>query len=405
MRILFVTHYYPYPPNDGGRIGYFNPLKYLSRKNEMFLASLLGPGDHEYAGRMRQFCADELTYVHGGSNYWRLIRGMIGSRPGAAAKYYDPAFGSKLRAFAQRCKPDVIELQHLNTAAYLPWVSDIAPVILREHNVEYKVWERHAEHAKGPERLYVGMVAPRVRKYEADAARQFARCITVSQADERYLLDVAPEAEVLTIPSGVDAEYFTPGDSAEDPFSMVITGSFSWQPKQHNLRILMSRIFPRIRQRIPQATLTVVGKGVPEHLMRLGCELGVTITGPVEDVRPYVHRAGLFLNYLESGGGIALKVLEAMAMKKAVLSNELGVEGISLNRGEHVEVADLDTFADAAVALLESPERRSALGSRAYDWALRNYAWSSLADRFQEVYEQVCSERREASTAGGLVRV
>jgi glycosyltransferase involved in cell wall biosynthesis len=196
----------------------------------------------------------------------------------------------------------------------------------------------------------------------------------------------------MAIPSGVDSEYFFPDCAvAEKPFSMVMTGSFSWKPKQHNLRILVSEIFPLIKGKVPQASFKVVGQGIPAELKTLAEAHGVEITGAVPDVRPYVHEAALVLNYLESGGGIALKVLEAMAMCKPVLSNQDGIEGIpAIVAGKHAAVTDgREAFAAEAAVLLQDAPRRGALAREGYDLVLREYAWDRLAERFHRVYTEL----------------
>jgi glycosyltransferase involved in cell wall biosynthesis len=197
------------------------------------------------------------------------------------------------------------------------------------------------------------------------------------------------------VPSGVDAEYFYPSTQGlEDPHRMVLTGSFEWKPKQHNLKILLTDIMPRIRAKVPQATLYVVGKGVPEDLRRLAKRTaGVTVTGTVPDVRPYVWQASLVLNYLESGGGIALKVLEAMAMKKPVLSNSLGCEGIAVHHGRDVFLADgPERFADAAVHLLGDIGLRTSLAQCGYRTMQSSYSWTVIVAQLRRTYEAVVAE-------------
>lgn len=406
MKILFVTHFFPWPPNCGGRIGYLNPIKYLSRRHEVILASLGTESDRAYVPEIEKYCAGvHLLTTPSWRQKARLLRGLISSPPGSAAKFFDPRFGRLIQSCIRTYDIDVVELQHLNTAAYQPFAAGV-PVLLREHNVEYQVWERHARHARGMfERLYVHSCGRRVRAYEAKMATRVERCITVSRADAEQLQAAAPAARIEAIPSGVDTEYFFPLDIYGPAGSMVMTGSFEWPPKQHNLRVLLEQIFPRIRDRVPEATLTIVGAGVPLELRRFGEAMtGVRFTGEVPDVRDYVRRAALVLNYLESGGGIALKVLEALAMRKAVLSNGLGVEGIEVERGRDLFVADgVEGFAEAAAALLRDPGRRASLANHGYDSVRRNYAWTSLASRFESLYSEVVAEtgrrRQQSGTA------
>lgn len=404
MRLLFVTHFFPYPPIGGGRIASFNSLKSLARRMEIVLASLVDSEPAEFLEEMGRYCSDVKVHRVRKSKYVALGRGLVGQPPGTAAKYFDPEFGRLIQSAIKEYDIDLVDFQHLNTASYRSWVGS-TPAVLREHNIEYKVWERHAQHAASIfERLYVSRVAPRLKAYEARVAPQFDRCITVSEADAGHLRNVAPTARIEVIPFGVDMEYFVPDDAVtEEPQSIVLTGGFSWQPKQHNLRVLLTEIFPRIRARLPNASLTVVGKGAPDEFRVLAQKIpGVTLTGSVPDVRPYLHRAALAINYLESGGGIALKVLEAMAMRKPVLSNSLGCEGIRVQHGENVFLADgIESFAEAAVLLLRNSSIRQRIAEGGYQLAKKEYGWDRLADQLEDCYASVLSERSVAIATEG----
>ncbi len=385
MRIFFVTPLFPFPPNDGGRLGYYNPIKYLSRTNEIILVSLSMPENTAYVSELKRFCiAVETFWQRRKGHLWALAGGLTMNPPGSLAKYWEPRFGNFLVECIDRYSPALVELQHLSMAAYARYVPPSVPVILREHNVEYKVWERQSRCARSwPERAYVRLAAPRIRQYEGDIASRFARCITVSEADARHLRAISPQARIEVIPSGVDTEYFRPAENSwEEPFSLTLTGSFDWPPKQHSLWILLSEIFPRIKSRVPKAKLYVVGKGVPRKILDRAQQIpDVIVTGMVDDVRPYLSRTSVVLQYLESGGGIALKVLEAMAMRKPVLSNPLGCEGIDIEGGRDCFLADgIANFVDAAVELLTNEGMRLRLAERGYRRILELY---SLAQCFQ----------------------
>jgi glycosyltransferase involved in cell wall biosynthesis len=362
---------------------------------------MVDPEEVQYVPEMRRYCRAVETYVRPRAlDSLRLARGLFWGPPGSAAKYWDAGFGRLVGECVGRYGIDLVEFQHLNTAAYRDQAGSV-PAILREHNVEYKVWERHAVHARSlVESLYVRRYAPRVRAYEGKMAPRFARCLTVSRADARHLTEIAPTARLEVIPSGVDTEYFYPSpDVQEEPHRMVLTGSFEWKPKHHNLRVLLAEIVPRIRAKVPEAKLYVVGKGVPEELRRLAERTpGVTVTGTVPDVRPYVWRSSLVLNYLESGGGIALKVLEAMAMRRPVLSNSLGCEGIEVEHGREVFLADgAEEFAGAAAHLLEDAAVRRSLAEKGYQRVPELYSWAIIANRLQDCYETVVAEHSGAT--------
>lgn len=396
MRLLLVYPFFPFPPNDGGRIGFFNPIKYLSRAHEVVVFSLASAAEDAAVEELKRFCSHVRIFRRpSGGDVHRLIRGAVAFPPGAGAKYWHPAAGELLRETIARHRPDIVEFHHLNTAVYRRFAGD-APAVLREHNVEYKVWERYAENASGwMEKGYAKWTAPRVRKYEAEAAAQFDRCVVVSHADAVHLREASPKARIEVIASGVDTEYFYPLSDEEEPWTMTVTGSFGWRPKQQSLLSLLTEVFPRIKASVPEAILCVVGKGVPEYLRQVARGIsGVTITGPVPDVRPYIARSALMLNYLECGGGIALKVLEAMAMRKPVLCNSLGCEGIPVTHGQDVFVADgPEEFATAAAWLLRDESARARIAEGGYRRVLEEYSWQVIAGRLGEVYGVLLAER------------
>ena len=395
----------PYPPDDGGRIGFFNPIKYLSREHEVSVVSLTDSSELESSINIKElkgYCAELRTFQR---SRWqdphRLLRGMVLQPPGSAAKYWYPAAGELIRETIKANKPDIVEFHHLNMAIYRDFAGSV-PTVLREHNVEYKVWERFARHARGlTERTYARWSASRVRSYEAEMCTRFDRCVVVSDADAAHLRAVAPQARIKVIASGVDTEYFCPAtDVPEEPLSMTLTGSFEWRPRQQSLFILLTNIFPKLRAQVPKAKLYVIGKGVPEYLKRVAHGIpGVTIAGPVPDVRPYIARSALLTNYLETGGGIALKVLEAMAMRKPVLCNSLGCEGIPMRHGTDIFVADgPENFASAGAYLLENEAVRRGIAENAYRVALEKYSWKHVASQFSRCYGRVLEEHERTSS-------
>jgi polysaccharide biosynthesis protein PslH len=394
-----VFPFLPYPPDDGGKIGFFNPIKYMSRKHEVSVVCLTEDGDRETSiEELKRFCPELRTWKRPvWRDPYRLLKGMVLPPPGSAAKYWYPEAGKVIEEAIASRKPDIVEFHHLNTAIYRSFAGAL-PTVLREHNIEYKVWERYGENTtRWLDRRYARWTAPRVRRYEAEIASRFDRCIVVSDADAAHLREISPRARVEVIPSGVDTEYFYPSpETWEEPFSITLTGSFEWKPKQQSLHALLTQVFPRILARVPEAKLYVVGKGIPDQLRQVARESpGVKIVGAVPDVRPYIARSALMINYLESGGGIALKVLEAMAMRKPVLCNSLGCEGIPMKHGRDVFVADgPEEFAAAASCLLGDPVLRSGLADEGYRRVFEGYSWNVIAGRLQDCYESLLEERR-----------
>jgi glycosyltransferase involved in cell wall biosynthesis len=407
MNLLLVFPFVPYPPDDGGRIGFWNPIRYLSRYHEIHIACLSTEEDRRYCDTVREHCAS-LSALHRSMppKLLQAARGLVGFPPGTAWKYWTPRFCETIKQAITEHSIDIVEFHHLNTAAYRE-SAGLLPTILREHNVEHVVWERHARFAPLAERAYARWVAPRVRRYEAEVAPTFDRCVVVSPADAEHLRRVSPRAHIDVIPSGVDTEYFWPESTIEEePNTIVLTGSFDWPPKRHNLRVILEQIMPRIRARIPDARLIVVGKGISREIESLAKQTpGVTIVGSVADVRPYVWRASLVLNYLESGGGIALKVLEALAMRKAVLSNQLGCEGIEVGHNAELFLADgPESMAAAAALLLGDRALRQRLAIAGFQMVLRKYAWANVAKQFDSLYSDLIADRDVAGENVGEIK-
>lgn len=402
MRVLLISHSFPLPALDGGRIAFLNTLKSLARTHEVGVVCLVGGNEDTSIQDLERLC--KFVKVFKRSRHQdplRILAGMVLEPPGAGFKYWYPGAGDLIRRTIRAWKPEMIEFHHLHTAVYQRFCTGV-PTILREHNVEHKVWERHAQHVLSwPARAHAKWSTPRVRRYEAAMACRFDRCVVVSNADAEYLRGVSPRVRVDIVPFGVDPDYFSPfSESEEKPFRMALTGSFEWRPKQHNLRILLAEIMPRVSAIVPEAELYVVGAGVPADLLKLAERTpGVTVTGRVPDVRPFVATASLVLNYVESGGGIAMKVLEAMAMQKPVLSNSLGCEGIEVEHGRDVFLADgVEAFAQAAGYLLTDPCRRRGLAMNGRKRAEEGYSWTAIAGQMDRCYESVLKEYSERAT-------
>jgi glycosyltransferase involved in cell wall biosynthesis len=224
----------------------------------------------------------------------------------------------------------------------------------------------------------------KVRRYEARTCARARLTLTVSDVDRTALASLAPGAAIAAIPTGVDIDYFAPDGTRETPASLVFTGSMDWYPNDDAVRHFMATVLPRIRAEIPDASLTVVGRRPAAGLREAAARAGVAVTGTVDDVRPYVAAAAVYVVPIRIGGGTRLKIFEALAMGKAVVSTTIGAEGLPLVPGEHFLRADEPgEFADAVVSLIRNPSRRRALGRAGRRLVQERYAWSRIAREFE----------------------
>jgi len=210
--------------------------------------------------------------------------------------------------------------------------------------------------------------------------------------DRRRLATDAPGAAIRSIPTGVDTAFFTPNGSHEASASLVFVGSMDWYPNEDAILHFIHAVLPEIRRRVPESSLTVVGRNPTARLRAAAADAGVRITGTVDDVRPYMSEAAVVVVPLRVGGGTRLKIFEALAMAKAVVATGVGAEGLPLVPGTHYLRADAPPdFARAVVALLEDPVQRKTLGAAGRRLVEERFAWASIARKFGARCDEVVS--------------
>jgi glycosyltransferase involved in cell wall biosynthesis len=206
---------------------------------------------------------------------------------------------------------------------------------------------------------------------------------------------------IRDVPTGVDTDFFRPnGNTRSDPHGIVFTGSMDWLPNEDAIRYFTARILPQIRERIPDATLTVVGRNPYPGLVELSQkDPGITVTGRVDDVRPYMERAAVYVVPLRIGGGTRLKIYEAMAMEKPMVSTTVGAEGLPLEHGVELLIADTpDLFADSVIKLLTDGVAAREMAERAARMVREKFGWKEVAQRFAEICEETVRRHREKTS-------
>jgi glycosyltransferase involved in cell wall biosynthesis len=269
------------------------------------------------------------------------------------------------------------------------------PTILFEHNVEYMIWKRLHEVERRPlRRALLAVEWRKMRRYEARACRRARLTIAVSDADRALLSAGAPGADIRSIPTGVDTVYFHPNGTGEKPAALVFTGSMDWHPNEDAILHFIATTLPEVRRQVPDVTLAVVGRNPSGYLQKIGAAAGVQVTGTVADVRPHMADASVYIVPLRIGGGTRLKIFEALAMGKAVVSTTVGAEGLPIVPGEHYLRADTPAdFARSVVALLGDADRRRALGQAGRRLVEARYSWGQIARLFEAYCEEVVSSR------------
>lgn len=397
--ILFLCQNLPYPPDAGAHIRSFHTLRLLGQRFEVtalcfYRTSVRAEPDavrdgirglEEYADHVEAFPIPQdghllrFAFDH--------IRSAIGRRAYTRWVYESRAFRRRLRELFQ---PGVFKLVHLDSldlVAYAPLLAPI-PIVCAHHNVESSLLRRRAELATGWRRHYLRLQSRLVEREERTWCPRMHLNVVVSDVDADRLASNSPEAEVLIMPNGVDTRALVPSPD-DDRRGIVFVGGHTWFPNRDGMEYFAEAILPRIRERHPDVEVTWVGRA-PEEIRAHYARLGVRMTGYVDDIRPFVHRAACFVVPLRVGGGTRLKILDAWALGKAVVSTTAGCEGLSTANGVNMLIADdPDEFATAVTRVLEDAELRRRLEAGGRSTAVRYYDWKQVAVPMLDRYESI----------------
>ena len=276
------------------------------------------------------------------------------------------------------------------------------PGIVDEHNIESELLGRMAAtESSRLRRSYNRWEHVRYRAFEDHVWSAMDGCATTSERDAQAVRERCPGLAVTVVPNGVDPGEFAPTGTPVTPDSVVFTGLLRYRPNVDGITWFLDEVWPVVRAQRPTARLTIVGDG-PEDLLATLRRPGVTVTGWVTDVKPYLDAAAVAVVPLRMGGGTRLKVVEAMSMGKAIVSTSLGSEGLDVTSGEHLELVDEPrAFADAVVSLLGDADRGRRLGVAARALVEDRYSWTRSARTLEGLLEQVAAPAPAAADTQG----
>ena len=401
MRILWIKMGGLWPPTSGGRIRSLETIAGLSRRHEVTVLTTHGADDDpgglsRKLPHCRQIVSVPFVAPRMGSRGFAatVARSWLSPLPLDLWKWRVSEIRDRAQAILSSGGADLCVADFLVAIPNVPGVRTVrVPIVLFEHNVEYVIWKRLAALETRPlHKAALEIEWRKVRRFERAACLNADLTVAVSEEDCRGLHALAPMARVTATPTGVDTEFFKPGHLPEAPHSLVFTGSMDWYPNEDAILHFGEHILPLIRARVPDVSVTVVGRNPGAALQAAAPKMGITLTGTVDDVRPYVDRASVYIVPLRAGGGTRLKIFEALAMGKAVVSTPVGAEGLALTHDHDVVIADRpNEFAQSVVRLFEDPFRREAIGRAGRQLVESRYSW----ERVTAVFEHYCQSALE----------
>jgi sugar transferase (PEP-CTERM/EpsH1 system associated) len=412
MRILWLKSDLLLPLDKGGKLRTWHLMRHLAKRHEITYLAFADPdqpredveGMREVAARVETVPRREPAKRSFRFNAEAALR-VLDPLPYAVGKYRSAAYRKRLRALLAEHPFDLIVCDFLPPAVNLPTTLP-CPAVLFTHNVESEIWRRHAETKSSPiARALYAMQHRRMLRYEGGALRRFDGVLAVSDADRDTFARLYPGAvrrPVQVVSTGVDTDYFAPSAAdvsqstirhpqfdIRNPHSalrneLIFTGSMDWLPNEDAMLFFCRDVLPLVRAEEPGVHLTIVGRTPTPAVRKLADAAGVTVTGRVDDVRPYIRGAAVYIVPLRIGGGTRLKIFEAMAMGKAVVSTTVGAEGLPVTDGEHLVLADEPrSFAASVVALMRDDARRARLEAAARALVVERYDWSAVAGELE----------------------
>ena len=402
MKILLLTPQLPYPPHQGTSLRNYHILLGLAARHDVHLLSFVEKnvnGDREIPEPLRTLC-DAVTVVPAPTRtmarrVWRMVSR---ARPDMAHRLESPAFERALQAVLSRHRLDVVQVEGIELARYMPAVRRYCAhckLVFDDHNAEAAL--QHSafltdarQPRRWPAAAYSFVQTLRLRRFEQWACRMADAVTAVSDADARALRRLAPDVAPTVVPNCIDVDAYRRQPSGPVPrYDVVFTGKMDYRPNVDAVNWFGREIWPQITQERPETTWAVVGQKPHPRLAWLQNEPGVTVTGRVPAILPYLAGAAVYVMPLRMGSGTRLKMIEAMAAKKAIVSTPLGAEGYDVSDGRHLLLAETARdFAEAVLSLLRDPGKREQVGAEAVHFAAA-YDWRKVIPLFDKVYERL----------------
>ncbi len=398
MNILFITPYLSYPPNSGSAIRSFNIIMELSKKHNITLLALVTQEEVPLISQMEKYCHKVKTVeiypkIIPKSFLKRLHFSFFGL-PHFVRSFVFKEMITLLQQILREKQFDLVQFELLSMSYYVNYIKNI-PAILNEHNFEAMRYHRGIQTEKCSLKHKVLKMADyfRLKRYEIKISKRFDEVFHVSEIDIKHLHKYDPTIRTTVIPNGVDLSYFKPQKSSEEEHSLVFSGSMFYQPNIDAMLYFYNDIFPLIVKDFSDVKLYIVGQKPPQEILALREHPGVVVTGFVEDARPYIARANVYVCPIRIGGGSRLKLLDAMAMGKAIVSTSVGCEGLDVEQDRHLLIADTpDVFASKVNRLLTDEKLKDHLESEGRILTEQKYGWESIVSLIEERYDEVVRE-------------
>lgn len=397
MKILFLTNKLPFPPKDGGSIATLNMIRGLSQAGlEVTCLSLNTKKHHFPIAEIPGSLSEKIRFLGVDCNAslrpvkmaWNLF---FSKTPYIAERFNSAAFASKLTELLDREEFDVVQLEGPYLGHYIKKVRSKSRALIsfRAHNVEHRIWERKAAgEKKAHRRWYLKNMAHRLKGYEEKVARESDVLVCISPLDRTVFTEMGISKPSITIPTGLEMKEYPFSDLPGD-FSVSFIGALDWMPNQEGLKWFLDHVLDPLRRDLPGISFHVAGRNAPSHVEKMLAKKQVIYHGEIEDARAFMQAYRVMVAPLFTGSGIRIKILEAMALGRPVITTPVGIEGIAAKDNQHTMISrDPEEFKNQIIKLCRNEEFAREMAREGRKLIQENFDTFGLSTRIKQFFKE-----------------
>ena len=391
MNILYLCHRFPFPPKRGGKIRPFNMIRHLQASgHQVTVCSLARSAAEAEEGRgIAAHCtAFHMGHVKEPVQFARMVARLPLTTPSSMGYFYSTELASQVRQLLAAQRWDLIFVHCSSVAQYVEHVTDV-PKILDFGDMDSQKWLEYAHYKPFPLSLGYTLEGSKMLWAEKRLARRFDLCTATTRAEWQTLDGYGTGAATDWFPNGVDAQFFSPTDGTYDAETISFIGRMDYYPNQECMQRFCDQVWPLLRQQRPQMKLLIVGADPSPAMLALGQRPGVTVTGSVPEVQPYIRGSALMVAPLAIARGTQNKILEAMAMGVPVVTSSVAAGGVDAEPENHLLVADTpQQIAAAVLRITQNPAQRQHFANSGRERMLSHHAWPRSMQRLDGIIER-----------------
>lgn len=394
MRVLQICNKSPWPPVEGGPIAMHQITQGLMNAGVEVMVMAINTPKHyipfeQIPEDYRKKTKLQLIDVNTNVSAWGFIKNFFSALPYHVERFVNKTFEAALFNTLKQYDFDVIQIETLYMSPYIKLIRQYskAKVVLRAHNVEYLIWQRLSKNHKfGLKKLILFNLAAKLKRYEANIFDLYDLVVAITNEDAKIIEQYAYQARVYAIPFGIDMNKLPDITVNNEENSFFHIGSMNWKPNEEGVRWLLTEVWDRFHLLHPEIMLHLAGRNMPDFLTKL-VKPGVRVIGEVPDAYSFMQQHGVLVAPLFSGSGMRVKIIEAMALGKCVITTSIGAEGIQYIDKVNILIANtVEEFVEAMIFSVKNVEKIKKIGDAARELIANTYNADNLMQKWLDLY-------------------